>query len=1035
MSSKTQSARLPIADYKEEILTAVRENTAVIITAETGAGKSTQVPQYLYEAGYRVVVTQPRRLAARAVAQRVAEEMGTCLGQQVGFRTAHERSDSAATEVLFCTDGLQLVRELSGSGVGGKTVLVLDEVHEWNTNMEVLVAWTRQRIEDGDDLRIVLMSATLDAERLAVFYGNNTPMISVPGRLFPVEKQSASARDLVSQVAELAKAGRNVLVFQPGKKEIAETIQTVLAKVTGNAVVYPLHGQLDRDEQQRCFRPAPSGMAKVVVATNVAQTSITIPDIDAVVDSGVERRVELADGIEGLYLKPTSQADCLQRAGRAGRVKDGMYVLCSDTSLENRPKFLTAEVMRVRLDQMVLRLAVQGFDATALKFFHQPDAASLAEAKRALIALGAMSNEGVVTKIGRQMAKLPLSVQFSRMVVEGQKRGVVEDVITIAAILEVGGLRDRTNNWRVLTQETDSDLLAELDLWNACQGKRGQQLREMGIFGKDYYRAKEIRTKLLKAVRGRKLQINSSGEREQILLSCVAGMVDHLYGRNGFGYRNGGITNRKKARESVVSNSPNWITGLPKDIQFKNRRGRLQTLNLVAMITAVDPMWLAEVAPQLAECKTGLNPRYDYQQDCVVSTTQNYFNGVMVQEETVADGENPEAAKIFARWLSTQSGLPIVPSYSAGKILEDVLRSNTDRQKRAQQLNIRTGEQTFQVFSSDEMFDRFVAVLLGARRILEIVRPEDLALPTLNENKVSQVLSENPDTINVLGDDLVVEYRSVGYAPCLKLSDEMLKANSWTNLPDKGVQLPTGRLIEVEAYFSYYNSFNDTDVPRLKSRILGHLNRKLWDQWIKPEIKVPDLLADDAVIPFIVESYGTCIVTGDKLKAYGTLQAYRSWSSDPITWKPVWSQDLVEAQNVANSSAEELIKLVTEEAQKQAQAKIKVEMDQAKTDAEVARQKLCRFESSEYWLGLDTESRFDVQDQSCSCMPHTVEEIKQWIVETQAIIVKVEATLLGLQREAERKAAEEEKERMDKPADLSASSLANLFGGGAKVRK
>lgn len=433
MRAEINNSSLPVAAFRAQIEEAVHQNKVVIITAETGAGKSTQVPQMLASSGYRVVVTQPRRLAARALAQRVAQEMGSRLGSRVGFRTAEERSDSAATEVLFVTDGLQLVRELAGhGGTGRKTVLILDEVHEWNMNVEVLIAWVKSRINAGNDLRVILMSATLDAERLASYYGN-APVISVPGRLFPVEKKSAAACDLITEAVSLAKQGRNVLVFQPGKREIADTVDQIVRALGEKAIVLPLHGELEAEEQQRCFAPPPTGKVKVIVSTNVAQTSVTIADIDAVVDSGIERRIELVDGIEGLYLGPISQADCHQRAGRAGRTKAGVYVLCSETGLTDRQPFPTAEIMRSRLDQMVLRLAVQGFDATKLEFCHQPDLDALVEARRALVALGAMSCEGHVTKIGRRMARFSVSCEYARMLIEAERHGVVEQVATSAS--------------------------------------------------------------------------------------------------------------------------------------------------------------------------------------------------------------------------------------------------------------------------------------------------------------------------------------------------------------------------------------------------------------------------------------------------------------------------------------------------------------------------------------------------------------------------------------------------------------------------
>jgi ATP-dependent helicase HrpA len=367
----------------------------------------------------------------------------------------------------------------------------------------------------------------------------------------------------------------------------------------------------------------------------------------------MERRVELADGIEGLYLKPIAQARGKQRRGRTGRIGEGVYIdHCPST---DRPAYPVPEILRTRLDQTVLRLAVAGYDATELPFFHDLDHNVIVDAKRALRALGAMTEDGMVTKTGRLMAKLPVSVQYARMVVEAEERGVMDDVVTIAAILEAETLRDRTDAWRQHTNEKESDLLAELDLWQAARNMRnGEMRRDNGIFGKSYFRAKEIRDKLVSALKAHRVQFGSTGNREDILKACVAGMVDHLY-KNEYGdYRNGGSGTRQKARESVVAGSPSWIVGLPKDIQFKNRRGYLCTLNLVSMVTKVDPAWLVEVAPQLVENKTGLNPRFDSAKDSVVSTTQVFFNGQLVKEETVQDSSHPEAPAVFARWLASQ---------------------------------------------------------------------------------------------------------------------------------------------------------------------------------------------------------------------------------------------------------------------------------------------------------------------------------------------------------------------------------------------
>ncbi len=356
---------LPIWEYRERIVDAVNSSQATVVTAETGAGKSTQLPQFLAEEGYDVIVTQPRVVAARSVAERVGDEVTAKYGDDfkdfVGYRTARERNDSDENQILFVTDGLQLVRELAGRGVGRKQVLVLDEVHEWNENMEVLVAWAKRRISEDPNFKVVVMSATMEAGKLSEYFAEGkreVPVIEVPGRTFDVKKSEGG--DVAHEAIQFAQAGKNTLVFVPGKDEISLVMGEIGRANIPGATVLPLHGQLSAEEQRRVFAKYPG--AKLIVATNVAQTSITIDDIDAVVDSGMERRVEVRSGVEGLFLNPISQADCLQRAGRAGRTKEGEYVLAQlamrhgnapFVKLADREAYGTPEIMRTRLDGMV----------------------------------------------------------------------------------------------------------------------------------------------------------------------------------------------------------------------------------------------------------------------------------------------------------------------------------------------------------------------------------------------------------------------------------------------------------------------------------------------------------------------------------------------------------------------------------------------------------------------------------------------------------------------------------------------------------
>lgn len=643
---------LPILDFRAQIMEAINNNPATVITAETGAGKSTQVPQFLLDAGYNVVVTQPRIMAARTVAGRVAEELGEELGHTVGYRTANEQNFSEFTRCLFCTDGLTLVHELVGVGVGGKTVLVLDEVHEWNENMEVLVAWAKSQIDAGADFKVVLMSATMEAEKLGAFF-NNAPVITVPGRLFPVEVKTAGmsiANDVVALVAQ----NRNVLVFQPGKQEIADTCEA-LAKLQLGAEILPLHGQLTPEEQARCFRHY--GRPKVVVATNVAQTSITIDDIDGVVDSGLQREIQLVDGVEGLYLVPISLADSEQRKGRAGRTKPGTYI--DHCATMDRPAFPVPAILRTRLDKTYLRLTIAGFDMEELEFFHQPNKADIHDAHQTLVGLGCMTHDGKVTPIGKLVNRLPVSVQFARMLVEADRLDVVDDVLTVAAIMEIGGItvappsRNCPNrpDWRYMVpNEHESDVMGQLQVWELAESMTKDEMYNKGISLRSYFRAKEIRKNLERSIRSH-FKLGSSGHRENILKAVCAGMVDHLY-KNSYGLcRNGDGIDREIGSASVIRGGAEWVVGKPFDLEIKTRYGT-RVLKLIELVSKVHPEWLIEIAPQLVEQNTGLSPYYDEARDVVVSTTETSFNGHVVSTELVADGTYPKAAEIFANWFT-----------------------------------------------------------------------------------------------------------------------------------------------------------------------------------------------------------------------------------------------------------------------------------------------------------------------------------------------------------------------------------------------
>lgn len=623
--------KLPLFQYRDTIIETVCKNQVVIITAETGSGKSTQVPQYLLNHGYKALITQPRRLAAVSLATYVAQSIGIELGATVGYHTAFERAYSAKTDLLYCTDGLALVRKLMGEKI--YNVLIIDEIHEWNMNIEALIAWSRLRLGLDEKCKLILMSATLEKDDLSAYFGG-IPIIDIPHRLYSVTDIPAGP-SVVEDAAWLLEKNFNVLVFQPGKKEIEKCGEELAARNL-HAEILPLHSLLATNDQAKCFQAF--SRPKCVIATNIAQTSITIPDIDAVVDSGYERRQEVVGGVEGLYLRPISWADVKQRKGRAGRTKPGMYIdHCQET---DRPMNIPPEILRVRLDQIVLRLAEANIDAEEIKFFHQPDVREIQEAKRALTTLGCLDDAGAVTEIGHQVAKMPLSAKFGRMIIEAENLGVVDDIITIAAIHEVGHIVKSDGVWRSIVQiEKDSDSLALLALYKAFHGRSQSELESAGIYPKNFFRIVEIRQHLYETLQGM-FSFYSSGNRENILRSICAGMIDHLYRRSSSNiyYADSSGQERIIDRISVVSDAE-WIVGLPWDLEIQAQEGK-KIIRQIRMASKVNPFWLAELAPHLVRIETGYRPRSNAQEGAAVPATLTYFNNFLIEEKKVPNSSS-----------------------------------------------------------------------------------------------------------------------------------------------------------------------------------------------------------------------------------------------------------------------------------------------------------------------------------------------------------------------------------------------------------
>lgn len=659
---------LPIVDFRQQILDAVDANQVTIVTAETGAGKSTQVPQYLAEHGYaKVIVTQPRILAARNLSKRVREEWAIRTGQDpdtvIGYRTAHERDDDPATVVLYCTDGLQLVRELTGSGVRDRQVLVLDEVHEWNENMEVLIAWARKRCQEDREFKILIMSATIETDSLAQYF-QTSAVISVPGRSFPVTRRRGT--DVVTEIiTKLTTGTSNMLVFVPGKAEIENVTAAIKTRAAErNVPVLPLHSQLSVEDQQKVFDSYQNG--KVILSTNIAQTSVTIDDIDVVIDSGLERRSEVRNGVEGLFITQISQADCLQRAGRAGRTKPGQYILaplddmpCMD--FEERAAYPVPEILRKHIDRLTLRLANVGIDIEQLSFYHDPSLKAIHRAKETLIALGALTARNEVTKIGRLMEQFPVESSYARMLVEAQQypRSVQYKLAAIIGIQEVGGIvkgGTRYMGWKRYTKQSKSDLLAQYDVYLALPQILPEEYEDLGIIAKNVDKAREVMERLESDLAREDTLLTpiTETEQEQLLRCIVAGQIDQLWMVDTMG--EAVHLTKKTKRElssSTVVGHARLIVGTPFDLQIPTQSGGLETLRLVQGVTKVEAKWLMSLAPDVFKSRPG-KVYFDHTQGRLAVRQLLRFGGKTIEAESTPLLDNsPRYRRMFNEMYAT----------------------------------------------------------------------------------------------------------------------------------------------------------------------------------------------------------------------------------------------------------------------------------------------------------------------------------------------------------------------------------------------
>ncbi|WP_437479374.1 ATP-dependent RNA helicase HrpA [Sorangium sp. So ce1014] len=487
---------LPISARVHDIARAIEAHQVVIVAGETGSGKTTQLPKICLAMGRgltaRIGVTQPRRIAATSVAARVAKELGVELGKEVGYKIRFSDRTSPTTYVKYMTDGIVLAEMQGDARLSDYDTLIIDEAHERSLNIDFLLGYLKRLLPRRPDLRVIISSATLETDRFAAFF-DGAPVIEVSGRTYPVEvihrppeSGEAEIADAVANTVEEITAidpRGDILVFLPGEREINDTMAELERHGLPHTTLLPLYGRLPQGDQQRVFQSLPG--RRIVLATNVAETSLTIPGIVYVVDSGLARvnRYSARTGVTQLQIEPISRASADQRKGRAGRVQSGVcFRLYAEQDYQARPSYTDPEVLRVGLSGVILTMKSLGLGAIEdFPFLDAPSKRAVDEGYRVLEELGALDDAGALTDIGRKLARLPLDPRLGRMVLGGEGEGALAEVLIIAAALGVQDPRERPlsaqrqadDAHRKFKDET-SDFVGLLKLWSFYQDAQGR---------------------------------------------------------------------------------------------------------------------------------------------------------------------------------------------------------------------------------------------------------------------------------------------------------------------------------------------------------------------------------------------------------------------------------------------------------------------------------------------------------------------------------------------------------------------------------
>ncbi|MEU3849022.1 ATP-dependent RNA helicase HrpA [Streptomyces sp. NPDC029554] len=685
----TYPEQLPVSQKKDDIAAAIRDHQVVIVAGETGSGKTTQIPKICMELGRgargMIGHTQPRRIAARTVAERVAEELNTPLGETVGWKVRFtDQVDPEATFVKLMTDGILLAEIQTDRELRAYDTIIIDEAHERSLNIDFLLGYLAQLLPRRPDLKVVITSATIDPERFSRHFGD-APIIEVSGRTYPVEVRyrplleedgDDADRDqitaIIDAVEELQKEGQgDILVFLSGEREIRDTADALTKKNYRFTEILPLYARLSHAEQHRVFQPHTG--RRIVLATNVAETSLTVPGIKYVIDPGFARisRYSHRTKVQRLPIEPVSQASANQRKGRCGRTSDGICIrLYSEDDFNARPEFTDAEILRTNLASVILQMTAAGLgDIEKFPFIDPPDHRNIRDGVQLLQELGALDPAQKdprkrLTDTGRKLAQLPVDPRLARMVLEADKNGCVREVMVIAAALSIQDPRERpadkqtqADQQHARFRDETSDFLAYLNLWRYLR----EQQKERGsssfrrMCKQEYLNFLRIRewqdiySQLRTVAKQMGIHLNEDdAPADRIHLSLLAGLLSHIGMKD---VKEGAKNEYLGARNAKFAIFPGSAL-FKKPPRFVMSAELVETSRLWARVNAkIEPEWVEPLAQHLIK-RTYSEPHWEKDQAAVMAYEKVTLYGVpIVAQRKVNYGRiDPEISReLFIR--------------------------------------------------------------------------------------------------------------------------------------------------------------------------------------------------------------------------------------------------------------------------------------------------------------------------------------------------------------------------------------------------